>query len=268
MRPTPRRIRTKLAADSPALGVTLQLPSPEAAEIAGYAGLDFVWIDAEHGTMTLADINAMVRAADAGGLDAIVRVPDHSASFIQRVLDIGASGIIAPHIRSLDEARAIVAATKYPPEGIRGACPSVRAVGHLAPDWPTERQRAQSDVMAFGLIEDLEGVENVEAIAAESGLYGLLFGSFDLAMELGLDGDVTHPKIQAMGARVLTAARRANIEYLGLPDWGGGSIESLAGQGVRIFNVSGDRGGLFTLFSAGRTAAEKALATIGAVSQA
>src|SRR5690242_302960 len=101
MRKPHRRIRNKLEAGGRAFGIRLQLPSPDIVEIAGYAGADFVWLDAEHGTMDVGDIGQMVRAADASGTDVIVRVPDHSASFIQRVLDTGAAGIIAPHVRTL-----------------------------------------------------------------------------------------------------------------------------------------------------------------------
>lgn len=258
MRNPPRKLRTKLATGAPVLGVTVQLPSPDAVEIAGYAGLDFVWIDAEHGTMDLGDINHLVRAADAAGVDAIVRVPDHSPSFIQRVLDAGAAGIMAPHVRTLEDARAVVAATRLAPDGVRGACPSIRAVGHLTTDWAADLKRAREDVFAFGLVEDIEGVENVEVIARESGLDGLLFGPFDLSMALGHDGDIANATVREMGARVRKAAISAGIEYIAIPGWDHGTIESLAGEGIRIFNLSGDRGALFMAFREAREKAERA----------
>jgi 4-hydroxy-2-oxoheptanedioate aldolase len=217
------------------------------AEIAGYAGLDFVWIDAEHGTMDLGDIAALVRGADASGIDAIVRVPDHSPSFIQRVLDSGATGILVPHIRSAKEAAAVVASAKYAPDGVRGACPATRSFGGLTFDWVTDYRRANDDVLVFGLIEDAEGVENVEEIASESGLDGLSFGPFDLSQSAGLDGDVHHPDLEAMHQRVTAAVRAAGIEYLAIAGWESGDNASIV-EYARIFAVSGDRGALIQDF--------------------
>ncbi|MGW0707893.1 HpcH/HpaI aldolase family protein [Streptomyces sp. NPDC002643] len=242
--------------------MTIQLPCPEIAEIAGYSGLDYVWIDAEHGTMDLGDISGIIRAADASGVDAIVRVPDHSVSFIQRVLDCGATGILAPHIRTVEEAAAVVAAARFAPAGVRGACPSTRAVGHLSDDWMTDCLRADADVLVFGLIEDVEGVENVEAIAAESGLDGLAFGPFDLAQALGLHGDITHPDIAAMHQRVTSAVRATGIEYLSIPGWDPGDLASIA-EYSRVFNISGDRGVLSVAVRTALTEAVEALTEAG-----
>jgi 4-hydroxy-2-oxoheptanedioate aldolase len=262
MRIPHRRIRNALEAGEPALGVCLQLPSPDIVEIAGWTGLHFVWIDAEHGTIDLGDLNQMIRAADASGIDVIVRVPDHSPSFIQRILDIGAAGIIAPHVRTAAEAAALVSATKYAPAGIRGACPTTRWVGHSVSDeWPGMYRQANADTMMFGLIEDLEGVENVEAIASVPGLDGLLFGPFDLSHEAGLDGDRTHPSIAEMGKRVTAAVREAGIEYIALPGW---EFDDLASRReyARIFVVAGDRYGLVGLFRSARLELEEQLAQV------
>lgn len=248
MRTYPRRIRNKLEAGERAYGVTVQLPSPDSVDIVGYTGYDFAWIDAEHGTMDLGDINTLIRAADAVGIDAIVRVPDHNPSFIQRVLDAGATGIMAPHMKSAEIATGIVAAAKFEPEGIRGACPATRAVGHLTENWIADYQRANRDTLVFGLIEDIDGVENVDAIARVPGLDGLVFGPFDLAMSLGLEGDVTHPDIDAAGAKIIKATHDAGIEYVAIPGFGSGGLEAIAASGSRIINVTGDRGLLYKVF--------------------
>jgi 4-hydroxy-2-oxoheptanedioate aldolase len=258
MRVPHRRIRTKLEAGEHVFGTVVQLPSPDVVEIAGYAGLDFAWIDAEHGTLDFADIAQLLRAADAAGIDAIVRVPDHNQSFIQRVLDAGATGVMAPHVRTAADAAAIVAAAKYPPRGVRGACPSTRTLGTISTDWAADYRRMDADVLVFGLIEDPEGVDNVEAIA-ESGLDGLLFGPFDLAQAAGLDADVTHPDIAKMYERFIAAVRAAGIEYVGIPGWGSAGLRALA-RDSRIINLSGDRGALATAFSTALAAATEELA--------
>ncbi|WP_194908861.1 HpcH/HpaI aldolase family protein [Catenulispora rubra] len=248
MRTPPRRIRDKIEAGEAVYGATIQLPSPESVEIAGYAGLDFAWIDAEHGTMDLADINHLIRAADAVGIDSVVRVPDHTPSFIQRVLDAGATGIMVPHIRTVEQARAVFAAAHYAPHGTRGACPSTRSVGGITEDWIADARRADADVLVFGLIEDEEGVRNVEAIAADAGLFGLLAGPFDLSMELGLMGAVDDDRVAGMQQRIAAAAKAAGIEYVAIPAWEPCDLPTMLADGVRLFNITGDRGVLYTEF--------------------
>jgi 2-keto-3-deoxy-L-rhamnonate aldolase RhmA len=265
VRTPPRRIRRQLEAGRSVFGTTVQLPSPEIVEIAGYAGLDFVWVDAEHGTMDLGDINQLVRAADASGIDAIVRVPDHSASFIQRVLDTGAAGVLVPHVRTVADGTAIVAAARFGPIGARGACPSTRAVGHQTSEWPAVHRQIDADVLVFGLIEDVEGVENVESIARESGLDGLAFGPFDLSQSLGLEGDVKHPEIEAMHRRVTAAAKAAGIEYLSIPAWEFGDMATVS-EYSRVFAIAGDRGALMVAFRSALANANDALAQESEVS--
>jgi 2-keto-3-deoxy-L-rhamnonate aldolase RhmA len=248
MRKPHRRIRRKLEAREPVIGVTLQLASPDAAEIAGYVGMDYVWVDAEHGTMDLRDINEIVRACDARGIDALVRVPDHGTSFIQRVLDTGAAGIIAPHVRTAAEAAALVAAAKYGPAGTRGACPTTRTLGHLSLDWAADHRSVDADVLVFGLIEDPEGVENVEAIARESGIDGLVFGPFDLSQSLGHEGDVSHADVEELHRRVVAAVRSAGIEYIAIPGWEFDDFATVAGY-ANIVNVASDRIALASTFA-------------------
>lgn len=239
----PRRIRAAWEAGTVAYGAAVQLPSPDVVEIAGQAGLDYAWIDAEHGSLSLAEIRDLIRAADAVGIDAVVRLADHDPSFVQRILDLGAAGIMAAHVRTPAEATALVAAARYPPLGRRGACPAVRSVGHVTTDWAGDRRRADADVLVFGLIEDPEGVENVEAIASRSGIDGLVFGPFDLSMARGLDGDVAHDEIQEMHDRVVRACHDAGIEYVvANAAW---EFAGLAATASRTVTLAGDRGVLF-----------------------
>ncbi|MEV6171693.1 aldolase/citrate lyase family protein [Streptomyces sp. NPDC051954] len=241
--PRPRRIRTRLDAGEPAFGLAVQLPSPDIVEIAGQVGYDYTWIDAEHGSFGLSEIRELIRAADAVGIDSVVRVPDHSPSFIQRVLDLGATGIMAPHVRTADEARALASAARYSPKGIRGACPSVRSVGHITTDWPHDAARANDDVFVFGLIEDIEGIENLDSIARDGGLDGLLFGPFDLSMALGLNGEVQHERLLEFHDQVVGACTTASIEYVTAnAAWEFGGVDS---TGSRIVTVAGDRGVVF-----------------------
>ena len=238
MRVPPRRIRTNLEQDEKSYGVAVQLPSPEIVEIVGYTGYDFAWIDAEHGSLDYSEIRELIRAADAAGIDSLVRVQTHDPAPIAQVLDLGATGILVPDVRSVEDAQAIAAATRFAPGGTRGACPCGRAVGHLTQDWVADSHRLDAEVFAFGIIEHRDGVENVEAIARDGGLDGLMFGPFDLSMALGLDGDIAHPEIRQMWQRVIEATRAAGIQYIS-PN--AGWEEDLEATGARIIAVTGDR---------------------------
>jgi 2-keto-3-deoxy-L-rhamnonate aldolase RhmA len=240
MRQRVRRIRDRWEAGTTAYGVAVQIPSPDLVEMVGEAGFDYAWLDAEHGSLGLPELREMVRGADAVGIDAIVRVPDHDPSFVQQVLDLGAAGIMAAHVRTLEEAEGLVSAAHYGPSGRRGACPAVRSLGHLTRDWTGDRRRADDDVLVFGLVEDPDALDEVEAIAERSGLDGLVFGPFDLSVAHGLDGDVAHPDIRAMHDRVTRACHEAGIEYVvANAAW---EFDGLEASGSRTVTLAGDRG--------------------------
>lgn len=242
----PRRIREKLEEGGKALGVVIQLPSPEIVEMVGQAGYDYVWLDAEHGSFSLGELRELIRAADAVGIDSIVRVPDHSASFIQRVLDLGAAGIMAPHVRTLDEAKSLHAAIHFAPSGVRGACPSVRAVGHVSQDWVSDSAAAENDLLLIGLIEDPDAVNQIDALAHSGHFDALVYGPFDMSMALGFEGDVQHPEVRSIHRRVVDACRDAGIEYFSAGvAW---EFEGVESTGSRIITVTGDRAALFSSF--------------------
>ncbi len=256
MRTTTRRIRDKLERGDRAFGAVASIASPEIVEIVGYVGYDFVWIDAEHGTMDLTAIASLVRAAEAARIDAIVRVPDASASFIQRVLDTGATGVLVPHVRSAADAEAIVRAARYAPAGERGACPGTRNVGLGTGDWVREYRKANGDVIVWALIEDTEAVADIERIVQVPGLDGVMFGPFDLAQAMGFDGDASHPEVVALMEKLMSAASSSGIELvslgtLGEPDGNEGAGERgarivLGDVDVRVL-VEGFKGALSTL---------------------
>jgi 2-keto-3-deoxy-L-rhamnonate aldolase RhmA len=263
MRISSRNIRAKLESGDRVFGTIVQTPSPEVVEIVGYTGFDFVWLDAEHGTMDLRDIAVLVRSAEASGMDTIVRVPDANPSFIQRVLDIGATGILVPHVRSADNAAAIVAAAKFPPLGVRGACPATRATGHYTENWIAECRRADQDTIVWGLIEDIEGVEDIEKIVAVPGLDGIIFGPFDLAQSMGFDGDISRAEIVAMHSRVAKAARMAGVEMVSIAAWEPGGMQGIIERDARIVCHGGDRGLLVMGFRETLRALAEGLATPG-----
>jgi 2-dehydro-3-deoxyglucarate aldolase/4-hydroxy-2-oxoheptanedioate aldolase len=108
----------KLGDESPLIGVIASLGSVESVELLSHAGLDFIWIDAEHSAIGVPEIQAMVQAV-AGRCATVVRVPSNEEAWIKKVLDTGCDGIIVPQVNSAEAARRAVQSCYYPPKGRR-----------------------------------------------------------------------------------------------------------------------------------------------------
>lgn len=181
-------IKDTLAAGEPSLGSWLNLGSPLAAEVLAAAGYSWLVVDAEHTAFDLGLIAHTFRAIEARGAVPMARIWDHDPVTIGRVLDAGAWGLVLPHVSTPEQVRAIVSAMRYPPVGTRSSG-SGRCVT-LADDY---RQRANDQLLCIPQIEDLEGVENAEAIAGVDGVDIGFLGPSDLALSMGVAvGDPAH----------------------------------------------------------------------------
>jgi 4-hydroxy-2-oxoheptanedioate aldolase len=193
------------------LGTGVQMNSPEVVEILGNTGFDFVMIDTEHGYFGLETAENLIRAADASGIVPIVRVSHKNPTLIMKALDMGAQGVVVPGISTKEDAATAVRASKYPPLGNRGACPFIRAAGHMASDWKAFSQNADESTVVFLLIEGPEGVKNFEDIISVEGIDVIAVGPFDLSVALGVGGQVNHPWVVETLKEMIRLALRKNI---------------------------------------------------------
>ena len=208
----PRRsFRALLSAGRVTLGTWSQIASEEVVDMVGGAGFDFTIIDCEHGAFGLETAARLIRACDANGLAPVVRAPSADAVFVGQALDAGASAVLVPGIESAAQARAMVAAGRFAPEGTRGACPCVRAGGQYITDWRGYAGRQAAETGVIALVETARGLAEIEEICRTEGLLALLAGPFDLSVSLGLAGDHRHPTVQSALRRMLAAARAANL---------------------------------------------------------
>src|SRR3990172_6210303 len=113
--------KAKLTQGKVVIGAIVSSYSPETVELFGAIGYDFVMIDCEHGPMSVDQVENMVRAAEVFGITPIARIPDHADATILRFLDRGVQGIIVPHVNTREQAEAVAKASRYYPEGHRGA---------------------------------------------------------------------------------------------------------------------------------------------------
>ena len=203
-----------LALPHPALGTWSQIRSEEVVDMLGAAGLDFTIVDCEHGAFGIETAEKLMRACDANGIVPLVRAPFADPVFIGQALDAGAAAVVVPGISSAEQARTMVAAARFAPDGTRGACPCVRAGQHFIRDWSAHVTRQRSDVGVVALVETRSGLDAIEDICAVEGLLGLLIGPFDLAVSLGFQGDYLQPEVQAAMDRMLAAARANSLPIL------------------------------------------------------
>ncbi len=154
------------------------------------AGYDYVGFDAQHGYLDDADIAGMLRRIEHVPIGTVVRLPNADAAPIGRVLDAGADAVVIAMIESADEAAAAVAATRYPPAGIRSFGPLRASLGH-------DTAALESRVSVFAMIETAAALSDLSRIFAVDGLAGLYVGPADLAISMGADvvGTTKHPEV-------------------------------------------------------------------------
>lgn len=210
-------VREKISANGYAIGAFVASSSSMNCEILGLNGLDFVMIDCEHAETDAESIVHMCRASEMYGMAPLVRVYDPNDTFMMsRMLDIGAHGVMAPLVGTREQAENIVAYLKYAPLGKRGAN------GGRGPRWGAYEdyiKAANDNTLTIAQCESLEGLKNIDEIAATPGLDVIFIGTGDLSLEMGAafkaDSAANHtvdaPEIVAAIDKILKACQRNNV---------------------------------------------------------
>jgi 2-keto-3-deoxy-L-rhamnonate aldolase RhmA len=221
------------------VGTWVMSASPIVAEAVGTAGFDWGVLDMEHTPLDLMDLVHLLQAVGNTPMLPMVRVPWNDAVMVKRVLDAGAATLLFPFIQNGDEAARAVAATRYPPEGVRGMAGMSR--GSRFGTTPDYFRTANQNVCAVLQLETREAVARLEEIAGAPGCDALFVGPGDLSGTMGHVGQLTHPEVMAVMA---DAARRARA--LGMPiGTVGGNPETVAqyrAMGYDFVAVASDLG--------------------------
>ena len=230
-------VKQILSSGGTVVSSSVRLPEPGLCEILGYAGFDFVLLDGEHGAMDASTIDRLTQACYAGDTVPIVRVPkNNDAEAVMLPLDLGVQGILIPHCRTADDARALQQASFYPPRGARGFGPGRGARwGRVASD--DYFADVNDTIVLLALIEDIEGVENVDEIAA-TGLDVLWVGTGDLALAYGIPGKRDHPQVMDAARRILEACQLHNVAA-GFPAHSADDAAWAREQGYRAIGFGG-----------------------------
>jgi len=216
MDPVHNATKARLEAGEVAIGVGLrQARTVDIGKAMKTCGYDWLFIDMEHGSMSV-DLAAQVSvAAQDAGITPIVRVPGFQHFHATRVLDAGAQGIVVPHVDTPQVAAQMVSNCRYPPVGHRSVTGSLPQVDFRAHALGEVTAALNDATLLVLMIETPEALDNVEAIAAIDGVDALLVGSNDLCMEMGIPGQLDHPDVAGALERVI-AACRANGKHAGL----------------------------------------------------
>jgi len=202
-------LREKLAAGQAVWGVQVNDPSSPTLEVLGYSGFDWVLLDNEHGDITVHTVSNCVRACEASGLVPIVRPITNRPDSITPFMDMGAYGVQVPHVNTPEEAREVVDAVKYPPIGNRGFTRLNRnnrfGLEMSAGDY---LEMANRETLVCAMIEEVEGVQNAEAIARVEGVDVVFVATGDLSVSMGYPGESTHPEVVRAVERAMEAVRR------------------------------------------------------------
>jgi 2-dehydro-3-deoxyglucarate aldolase len=203
----PNSFRRDLRARKTLIGCWASLANNITTEILGYAGFDWLLIDGEHAPNDWGSFIAQLQALKDSPSAPVVRPQCAEPVIIKRLLDIGFFNFLMPYIESEDQASAVVAATRYPPQGMRGVGTVHRSIKYgYVPDYFT---RVNEDISVTVQIESRKGVENVEAIASVDGVDGLFIGPSDLSADYGVLGQVSHPEVVGAIERVVATGKAA-----------------------------------------------------------
>ena len=230
-----RELKTRLAAGEQLIGVLLRMPAEELVEMSAVAGFDFVVVDCEHGPADVIALRQHVAVAAVHQTAVLVRVGRQEPALVLRVLDAGAEGIIAPHIDTADQARALVASAHYPPFGQRGFATYGRTGRFGLVDPPEHHGSAGRRTLVFAMIESPLGVANAAEIFAVPGLDGTMIGPADLRMSSTADDLSLAEATTRVHARL---AERGGLRMDIVSDADQGRRSLAAGAQLVVYNLT------------------------------
>ncbi len=239
-------LKSLLESDNVSLGTWSQIATPEMVDLIGLNGFEFTIIDCEHGFFGMETAENLSRAADAVGIASAVRVPANDPVMIMKALDAGIRHVVVPNMSSAEEADRAVAATRFGPHGLRGACPCCRSGGHFIRNWKAYVAEEEARVGAIALVETRQGYENFAEICKNAEISAFMFGPFDLSVSMGLEGNWRDQRVMsAVGDMVNRAvdADRNVIMPVFSPDKSECSeqITDWRSRGVNTFVIGSDK---------------------------
>lgn len=191
----PNKFKAALREKKQQIGLWSSLCSNIVAEIIAGSGFDWIVLDGEHAPNEIPGLLSQLQAMEKGTAEPVVRAPWNDAVVIKRILDVGARSLLVPFVQNAEEARRAVAATRYPPQGIRGVSVGPRAnqYGRVA----NYHHLANAEICVLVQVETRSALKEIESIASVEGVDGVFIGPSDLAADFGHLANPRHPEVQA-----------------------------------------------------------------------
>jgi len=201
--------KRKLESDQLCIGVCICFTDPTVSE-ALCPEVDYLWIDMEHGALTIESVQGHIMATKGTDTAPVVRVPWNDPVLVKPVLDAGAAGVIIPMVRSASDVQRAIAAALYPPAGGRGYGPK-RPSEHGRHSGAQFCKDANDAMIVIVQIEHIDAVENIDEIVAVAGLTAIVVGPNDLSGSMGLTGEPRHPRVLDAIGHVIERARAGSV---------------------------------------------------------
>ena len=233
------RLRMKLESGKTALETHVSLNNPVITELFGECGFDYIWIDTEHSTITLEQLQLHLIAARAAGVSGIARIPWNDPVRLKPVLEMGPDGVVIPMVNSYEEALCAVRAFLYPPRGTRGYGPQRACRYGLT---PTETYLAQYDQTVRILqVEHIDAVRDLDRILTIPEIDVLLFGPCDLASSMGKIGLWDDPDVQrtidGAAKKIKDAGKKLGVSF---GPCGADALNRWRDRGVDMISIAAD----------------------------
>jgi 2-keto-3-deoxy-L-rhamnonate aldolase RhmA len=237
-------LKRKLAKGEVAASMIVRMArGPEIGRIAAGAGMDTLYVDLEHCSLSIETTSSICIAAQDAGVTPLVRVPRISSDMIGRVLDGGAMGIIAPHIGSADDARRVVRLARFAPLGERSVASNSPQLRYRSVSLVEAARILNAETLVGVMVEGLQALEAIDEIAAVEGVDLLLIGAGDLSTEMGIPGQMTDPRMVQAVERIIDACVRHG-KACGLGGLGGHPdlLKKFVQRGARYVSTGSDLG--------------------------
>jgi len=232
-------LKQSLAQQNPLIGTFIKTPHFHNTEVLAHTNLDLLCLDAEHAPFDRADLDQCVLAAKSQQKPVVIRVPDTNSATILNALDLGADGVVLPHILNAEHARNVVKKCYYGPDG-RGYAGSTRFAGYTTKKLPENLANNQQQTCVIAQIEDLSAVDDIDAICQVDGIDCIFIGRMDLTVALE-QTDPSHPDVMNAVDKVVVATQKYGKNcgmFVGdlteLPHW--------ISKGVSLFLLGSDHG--------------------------
>ena len=236
-------LKQQLADKTPILGTFVKTPHYHITEVLSLSELDVLCLDAEHAPFDRIALDSGVLSCRAGNMPVLVRVPNDHPDTLLNALDIGAQGVVVPHVKTAEQLQNIVRNSKFG-DGGRGYAGSTRAAGYTSKKMPENLAANQRETVVIAQIEDLIALDNLEAICQVQEVDCLFIGRVDLTVALG-ETDLNAPSVITALERIIEVANNNGVttgmfvaDLSELPSW--------ISRGVSLFLLSSDHGFLLS----------------------